>query len=359
MRSVMPLLRRWADVGGVRLLRSAIDTNGSMHLSLRRSYTTLVGMGLGGSGGRVKCREAASSSAVCEQSDKPSGAEAQCPAPRLRGKAAAGSKRRVKSRVIQPGRFEGASGLGKALDNLPRDFPEPLNQLATSQFGLQNEALDGDEALEDVFGQRGVTVPRPEPIVDENEAFKFLVNHLDAEIASIRRQRRELALQRQSTVNAEQMRLEYLFRCIDEPWLLLPASVGESRSLASEGSMDHWGPLPSTGLAVYVQEKWASTRNGGSPSAHGSVIEQWRQSVRDEIDREKLVKKWSKQWSAMPVTKSSVYVEAAKRNAELRSKMQALMTDGCADFETYCSSLAPWTADRVRAEKQASQTVPG
>lgn len=153
------------------------------------------------------------------------------------------------------------------------------------------------------------------------EAYRFLLRHIDAEIAALKRRHSSVSAHRGQLEDQHVSRIRELYHLMDSPWLLLQPATAS--------------PLPVSGVSVYLKEQMELKR--GSP---GETI---------DISRDKvLALATEKNYFSLAPADRKPYEEAAHYNAVLREEMKRRLSDGCSQFEQFCEQVKECTAEMVR-----------
>lgn len=176
------------------------------------------------------------------------------------------------------------------------------------------------------------------------EAYRFLLHHIDAEIAALKRRHTSVTSHRVQLEEQQASRIRELYNFMESPWLLLKTA--------------HPPPLPATGMEVFLKEQSILKRessnnnsdsthstpsNGNSPSVGGSS------SAPLDLSREKMfVLACQKNYRSLPHAEKRIYEEAAKFNAALREEMKQRLSSGCSFFEGFCEQIQECTPSMVR-----------
>lgn len=164
------------------------------------------------------------------------------------------------------------------------------------------------------------------PKSESNAAYRFLLDHIDAEIAALQRRHMAVKARREKLEERHTNRIKELFEFMESPWLLLPAEVPP--------------PLPATGVDVYIKEqqtKRQSTGKGGGLGKHQA-----------EGSEKMFVLACHKNYRGLPAAQKQHYEEAGKYNATIRQELRHRLATGCSRFETFCGQVRECTADMVR-----------
>lgn len=178
------------------------------------------------------------------------------------------------------------------------------------------------------------------------EAYRFLLHHIDAEIAALKRRHTSVTSHRVQLEDQQALRIRELYNFMESPWLLLKTTNPP--------------PLPATAVEVYLKEKMQVMRDSSSsnsnnshygPSNHFSNPKKIGESSSTplELSREKmLVLACQKNYSSLPSAEKKIYEEAAKFNAALREEMKRRLSTGCSYFEEFCEQIQECTSSMVR-----------
>ncbi|KEG07140.1 hypothetical protein DQ04_10761000 [Trypanosoma grayi] len=153
------------------------------------------------------------------------------------------------------------------------------------------------------------------------DAYRFLLHHIDSEIAALKRRVMTVGRQRTDIESSQTRRIRELFECIERPWLLLESIPAPQ--------------LPNKALEVYAKEQATKQRgNRGVDVEHDAVF-------LDACRRN---------WRGMPIAHRKLYEVAARRNEHLRKELKKKMANGCSFFEDFCEQVKEWTAETARDE---------
>lgn len=200
---------------------------------------------------------------------------------------------------------------------------------ANDEHPAVDEAVEGESHAQVGEPARPGSGPSAPSTQQSKEAYRFLLDHIDAEIAALQRRHTAVTTRRQSLEERNSLRIKELFEFMESPWMLLTAEVQP--------------PLPSTGVDVYLKEqrlkKSATTSgngNGGSsanpPDAHDKMF----------------VLACHKNYRGLPSAEKRLYEEAANFNAAVRQELKYRLATGCSRFEAFCQQVKECTADMVR-----------
>lgn len=156
------------------------------------------------------------------------------------------------------------------------------------------------------------------------DAYRFLLDHIDAEIAVLQRRHSSATTRRQQLQSRHKQRIKELFELMESPWLLLPTEVPP--------------PFPATGVDVYIKEQQLARR-------------QRHPSNTNEAQDKMFVLALHKNYKTMPPGRKRLYDEAAQYNTAVRREMKHRLSTGCARFETFVEHLQECTAAMVREKK--------
>ncbi|AAZ13487.1 hypothetical protein, conserved [Trypanosoma brucei brucei TREU927] len=154
-----------------------------------------------------------------------------------------------------------------------------------------------------------------------DDAYKFLLHHIDSEIAALKRRVTTVMDQRKNVEDSQNRRIRDLFECIERPWLLL-ASIPPPQ-------------LPNKALDVFAKEFY-TRQNGTSTSG-------WEE---DAI----FLSTCKRNWRVLTTLQRKPYEIAARRNEQTRKELKKKMSNGCSYFEKLCEQTKEWTAEMVRDE---------
>lgn len=183
---------------------------------------------------------------------------------------------------------------------------------------------------EDIHGVEGQQQNSPLPRTTGEDAkapYRFLLDHIDAEIASLQRRHLAVSTRRQKVEERHSSRIKQLFELMESPWLLINTDVQP--------------PLPATGVDVYLKEQQSKHRNEG---ATGSG----RQLSSDAHDK-MFVLAAHKNYRSWSAAQKKYYEQAAAYNAAVRNELKHRLATGCSRFEAFCEQVVECTADMARA----------
>ncbi|CCD20076.1 hypothetical protein, conserved, partial [Trypanosoma vivax Y486] len=147
------------------------------------------------------------------------------------------------------------------------------------------------------------------------DAYQFLLHHIDSEIAALTRRVAAVGKQRENVEGNQSRRIRDLFECIERPWLLLESIPAPQ--------------LPNKALDVYAKELYIRQR-GNSTSDWGE----------DAV----FLTACKRNWRAMTIEQRKPYEIAARRNEQTRKELKKNMNNGCSFFESLCEKTKEWTA---------------
>lgn len=188
------------------------------------------------------------------------------------------------------------------------------------------------------------------------EAYRFLMHHIDTEIAALKRRHTSVTSHRVQLEDQQALRIRELYNFMESPWLLLKTT--------------HPPPLPATGVEVYLKEQMQVMRdNSGNnssnshcaPTNHSENSKNLGESSSTPLDLSKekmLVLAYQKNYSSLPSGEKKIYEEVAKFNAALREEMKRRLSTGCSNFEEFCEQIQECTSSMVR-EGRLPQPPPG
>ncbi|KAG5497141.1 hypothetical protein GH5_01676 [Leishmania sp. Ghana 2012 LV757] len=155
-----------------------------------------------------------------------------------------------------------------------------------------------------------------------SDAYRFLLHHIDAEIAALQRRHASVTTRRQSVQTRQTQRIKELFELMEHPWTLLPTEVQPA--------------LPATGVDVYIKEQQIARlqQNPAHPIPEG----------QDKM----YVLALHKNYKSMPAGRKRFYEEAAHHNAAVREELKYMLTRGCSRFEAFLDSIKECTMEMAR-----------
>ncbi|CAD2213498.1 hypothetical protein AGDE_14112 [Angomonas deanei] len=155
-----------------------------------------------------------------------------------------------------------------------------------------------------------------EEVDSPTEAYRFLLSHIDAEIAALQRRQKEVVEKRQKVEQKQSSRIKEIFEYIDQPWLFLESPVPP--------------PLPATGVDVYIKEM--------------TMNKQKANTSEDKM----FVLACHKNYRSLDWSDKRPYEQAAEINSRLREEMKRMISTGCSRFEVFCGQIRECTAEMVR-----------
>lgn len=157
------------------------------------------------------------------------------------------------------------------------------------------------------------------------EAYRFLLHHIDAEIAALKRRHTSVSNHRVQLEDQQATRIRELYNFMESPWLMLRTTLSP--------------PLPDTGVAVYLKEQMLQKRGGGRVAVPPPL----------DVARDKMfVLACQKNYRSLSLKDKQPYEEAARYNSILRQEMKRRLSTGCARFEVFCDQVHECTAVMVR-----------
>lgn len=153
------------------------------------------------------------------------------------------------------------------------------------------------------------------------DAYRFLLHHIDSEIAALKRRITTVAKQRETVESNQTRRIHELFECIERPWLLLDSIPAPQ--------------LPNKALEVYAKELYMKQRGPSTANFDQDAV------FLDACRRN---------WRGMTIAQRKPYELAARRNEHMRKELKKKMANGCSHFESFCEQAKEWTAEMARAE---------
>nr|CAJ2478566.1 unnamed protein product [Leishmania braziliensis] len=183
---------------------------------------------------------------------------------------------------------------------------------------------DNDDAR-GTSGETGESAEDTTTTAKSSDAYRFLLHHIDAEIAALQRRHTSVTTRRQAIQTRQTQRIKELFEVMENPWTLLPTEVQPA--------------LPATGLDVYIKEQQI-VRQQQSPT----------HPIPEGQDK-MYVLALHKNYKSMPVGRKRFYEEAAHYNAAVREELKYLLTRGCSRFEAFLDTIKECTMDMAREGK--------
>ncbi|RNF04110.1 hypothetical protein TraAM80_05345 [Trypanosoma rangeli] len=154
------------------------------------------------------------------------------------------------------------------------------------------------------------------------DAYRFLLHHIDSEIVALKRRITTVAKQREAVENNQTRRIRELFECMERPWLML-----ESIPVPQ---------LPNRALEVYAKELYIKRHGPDAGSFEQDAV------FLDACRRN---------WRGLPLEQRKPYEVAARRNEHMRRELKKKLSNGCSFFEGFCEQLRECTAETARNEK--------
>nr|CCC92504.1 conserved hypothetical protein [Trypanosoma congolense IL3000] len=154
-----------------------------------------------------------------------------------------------------------------------------------------------------------------------DDAYKFLLHHIDSEIAALTRRVTTVGRQRESVEGNQSRRIRQLFECIERPWLLLESIPPPQ--------------LPNKPLDVFAKEMYVRQ--------HGTSTSAWEEDAL-------FLSNCRRNWRVLSVQQRKPYEIAARRNEQTRKELKKKINNGCTYFEKLCEQTKEWTAEMVRGE---------
>ncbi|KAG5497724.1 hypothetical protein JKF63_03990 [Porcisia hertigi] len=189
---------------------------------------------------------------------------------------------------------------------------------AAAAEGPAGASIDASSAMDEAAVSVGATATAAK----SSDAYRFLLHHIDAEIAALQRRHASVTTRRQSIQTHQTQRVRELFEVIENPWTLLPTEVQPA--------------LPATGLDVYIKEQQIARRQP-NPSHTPS-----------EGQDKMYVLALHKNYRAMPAGRKRFYEEAARYNAALREELKYQLTRGCSRFEEFLDTVKECTMEMAQ-----------
>lgn len=202
--------------------------------------------------------------------------------------------------------------------------------------GNHDEAAAEEEEVEDgsaLAASHLAAVPPSSGAQKSTEAYRFLLDHIDAEIAALQRRHSAVTTRRQTLEERNAHRIKELFEYMESPWLLLTVAAQP--------------PLPATGVDVYIKEQRAikaaaAGGGGGSGAASASA------SASDPNDK-MFILACHKNFRGLPYLERRSHDQAANFNAAVRQELKHRLATGCSRFEAFCQQVTECTPDMARA----------
>ncbi|ESL10170.1 hypothetical protein TRSC58_02101 [Trypanosoma rangeli SC58] len=154
------------------------------------------------------------------------------------------------------------------------------------------------------------------------DAYRFLLHHIDSEIVALKRRITTVAKQREAVENNQARRIRELFECMERPWLML-----ESIPVPQ---------LPNRALEVYAKELYIKQHGPDAGSFEQDAV------FLDACRRN---------WRGLPLEQRKPYEVAARRNEHMRRELKKKLSNGCSYFEGFCEQLRECTREMACNEK--------
>lgn len=172
----------------------------------------------------------------------------------------------------------------------------------------------------EAHGDDGASTTATAAAATSSDAYRFLLNHIDAEIAALQRRHTAVTTRRQGVQTAQTQRVKELFELIEAPWSLLPTAMQPA--------------LPATGVDVFIKEQ--------------QLARQQRTTAGGDGQDKMYVLALHKNYKSMPAGRKRFYEEAAQHNAAVREEMKYQLTRGCARFEAFLENVKECTMVMAR-----------
>lgn len=186
------------------------------------------------------------------------------------------------------------------------------------------EQLERSGAAEDEAG-----VDASPTAAKSTDAYRFLLNHIDAEIAALQRRHSSVTTRRQGVQTRQTQRIKELFDLIEAPWTLLITEMQPA--------------LPATGVDVYIKEQQLARQQRHGSSSSGSSP-----AAGQEGQDKMYVLALHKNYKSMPAGRKRFYEEAANYNAAVRQELKYQLTRGCTRFEAFLDQVQECTMEMAR-----------
>lgn len=162
------------------------------------------------------------------------------------------------------------------------------------------------------------------------DAYRFLLHHIDSEIAALKRRITTVAKQRESVESNQTRRIRELFECMERPWLLLESTPAPQ--------------LPNKALEVYAKELYVKQHGHDAGNVDEDAV------FLDACRRN---------WRGLSIMQRKPYEIAARRNEHMRKELKKKLANGCPYFEEFCEQAKEWTAEMVRDEMRTKSSPGG
>lgn len=181
---------------------------------------------------------------------------------------------------------------------------------------------DVDDDASGTIAETGESAGSAATKAKSSDAYRFLLHHIDAEIAALQRRHASVTTRRQSVQTRQTQRIKELFEVMENPWTLLPTEMQPA--------------LPATGVDVYIKEQQIARQqqNHVHPIPEG----------QDKM----YVLALHKNYKSMPAGRKRFYEEAAHYNAAVREELKYLLTRGCSRFEAFLDTIKECTMEMAR-----------
>ncbi|KPA74528.1 hypothetical protein ABB37_09183 [Leptomonas pyrrhocoris] len=262
-------------------------------------------------------------------------------------RSAAGSARRVMSITRRPhsppsatvgGTDEEAAHIDPAQGSLGKTARTPhgshtAETMAGTSAGHMESTHEEQQHTASDVGDGAAASSSP-TAAKSADAYRFLLNHIDAEIAALQRRHSSVTTRRQSVQTRQTQRIKELFELMEAPWTLLPTEMQPA--------------LPATGVDVYIKEQQLARQqrlSGGGSSANSNHLP--NAAGHDGQDK-MYVLALHKNYKSMPAGRKRFYEEAANYNAAVREEMKYQLTRGCTRFEAFLDRVKECTMEMAR-----------
>ncbi|GET91289.1 hypothetical protein, conserved [Leishmania tarentolae] len=174
----------------------------------------------------------------------------------------------------------------------------------------------------DSAAEAGESVGGAATTAKSSDAYRFLLHHIDAEIAALQRRHASVTTRRQTVQTRQTQRIKELFEVMENPWTLLPTEVQPA--------------LPATGVDVYIKEQQVARHQ------HSQT-----HTIPEGQDK-MYVLALHKNYKSMPAGRKRFYEEAAHYNAAVREELKYMLTRGCSRFEAFLDTIKECTMEMAR-----------
>ncbi|CBZ29343.1 conserved hypothetical protein [Leishmania mexicana MHOM/GT/2001/U1103] len=181
---------------------------------------------------------------------------------------------------------------------------------------------DANDSAGGTIAETGESAGSAATKAKSSDAYRFLLHHIDAEIAALQRRHASVTTRRQSVQTRQTQRIKELFEVMENPWTLLPTEVQPA--------------LPATGVDVYIKEQQIARQQQN----HAHTIPEGQDKM--------YVLALHKNYKSMPAGRKRFYEEAAHYNAAVREELKYLLTRGCSRFEAFLDTIKECTMEMAR-----------